>query len=290
VRRACIDIGSNTTRLLVADASDDGGLVPHHEERAFTRIGSALDEHGAIPEHKLDEVAAAVARQLASARSHGAEQIVCVATAGVRRAVNGDELVERVTAVCDGIEIRVLTGEEEARGAFVGATWALGDEAAGRKLAVVDVGGGSTEMAAGSAPDTVDWWVSLPLGSAEIGRFELHSDPPHREELECARERIDAAFAALTPPETDLVIAVGGSATSLRMLAGGKLDQRAFQRALTTLQGFPAAVVSAHSQIDVARVRLLPAGILILEAISKLFDSPLQIGRAGLREGLLLTA
>lgn len=290
MRRACIDIGSNTTRLLVADALENGGLVAHHEERAFTRIGSSLDEHGAIPERKLDEVAAAVARQLATARGQGADQIVCVATAGVRRAANGADLVERVAAVCGDLEVRVLTGEEEARGAFAGAMWALGDEAAGQRVAVVDVGGGSTEMAAGSGPDSVEWWVSLPIGSAEIGRLELHSDPPRREELECARERIDAIFAALEPPETDLVVAVGGSATSLRMLAGGRLDQRAFQRALTTLQGFPAAVVSAHSQIDVARVRLLPAGILILEAISRLFDSPLQIGRAGLREGLLLRA
>ena len=75
------------------------------------------------------------------------EQIVCVAPAGVRRAANGAELAERVTAVCDGLEVRVLTGEEEARSAFIGASWALGAEASGRKLAVVDVGGGGQRTA-----------------------------------------------------------------------------------------------------------------------------------------------
>lgn len=289
MRRACIDIGSNTTRLLVAECDGRGGLVPQHEERAFTRIGSSLDERGAIPVEKLSEVAVTVARQLESARSHGAEQVVCVATAGVRRAANGDDLVSRVAATCPDLDVRVLSGEEEARSAFAGAIWGLGADASGRRLVVADVGGGSTELAAGVAPGAVDWWVSLPVGSAELVRSEHLSDPPRRQEVDTAREHIGSVFAELVPPPADLVIAVGGSASSLRRFAGGVLDQRAFQRALALLQSFPSAELAAHSRIDVARVRMLPTGILILEAISKLFGSPLQIVTAGLREGLLLS-
>lgn len=290
MRRACIDIGSNTTRLLVADCGEEGGLVPLHEERAFTRIGSSLSGSGEIPEEKLDEVVAAVTEQLTSARRLGAAEVTCVATAGVRHAANGAELVERVTGACGGVEVRVLTGEEEARCAFTGAVWGLGPQAPGRTVAVVDVGGGSTEIAAGGPPDRVEWWVSLAIGSAALARTSMTSDPPAADEIERARGRLDAQLGALSPPPVDVVIAVGGSANSLRVFAGGRLDQAAFARALAALSASPAAEIATRTGLEVARVRLMPAGILILEAVSRLFASPLLIGTAGLREGLLLAA
>ena len=145
---ACIDIGSNTTRLLVADAGD-GKLRELVTQRAFTRIGKSLataaDPGG---EDRRDRRGGGT--QAAVAREVGAEQLVAVATAAIRNAPNRDDLV---SAVYDagGTELTVLTGEEEARLPFVGATRTLVRPLEGT-MAVIDVGGGSSEIAIGE-PD-----------------------------------------------------------------------------------------------------------------------------------------
>jgi len=286
LRRACIDIGSNTTRLLVADCVD-GGLLECRQERAFTQIGRSLDAGGAIPVAKLAEVAAAVRGQLLIAREMGATQVRCVATAGVRRARNGAALVALIRASCGGLEVEILTDAEEARFAFIGAAWgagALGDGSIG----VVDAGGGSSELVVGTGPDHVQWWESLPIGSADVTHRWLPSNPPTAAELRYARERVSAIFADSKPPHVERLIAVGGSATSLRLLAGPVVDAEAIAYLLGIVQRFAAVALAARFGVDVQRARLLAGGVLILEAVCELFDAPLEIGRGGLREGLLL--
>ncbi|MGH2861147.1 MAG: hypothetical protein ACRDLT_06520 [Solirubrobacteraceae bacterium] len=289
MRRACIDIGSNTTRLLVADCGGSG-LVEHRQERAFTLIGRSIDASGAIPNAKLAEVLQAVVAQYAIARELGAEHVRCVATAAIRRAANGEALVRLIHAACAGLELEILSGEEEARLAFVGAAWAVGagDE---RGLAVVDAGGGSSELVVGDAPSHVRWWVSLPLGSGDVTQRWLPSDPPTAMELEEARSGTRAAFADVQPPvDVRRVVAVGGSATSLRLLAGPVLDVKALDHLLGTVQRFSAVEFARSFGIDVQRARLLAGGLLILRSVSELFAAPLEIGRGGLREGLLLAS
>jgi exopolyphosphatase / guanosine-5'-triphosphate,3'-diphosphate pyrophosphatase len=165
VRIGCIDIGSNTTRLLVADC-DGRRLDAVHQERAFTRIGSELLEHGSLGEAKIAEVVAVVAAQVASAHRHGVSEIRAVATEAIRRAANGAELVRAITAVT-GLAIDVLSGEEEARLAFIGAAATLERPVDG-ELGVVDVGGGSSELVVGRPPSEVSWWASVRLGSAVL--------------------------------------------------------------------------------------------------------------------------
>jgi len=283
--RACIDIGSNTTRLLVADLVD-GRLTECRQERAFTQIGRSLDAAGAIPAMKLAEVAAVVARHLAVAREAGAEQVRCVATAGVRRATNGAALVELIASTCDGLEVEVLSGADESRLAFIGAAWGAGGGS--DVVGVVDAGGGSSELAVGQPPDRLRWWVSLPLGSGDITAHWQSSGPPPAIEIERAREHVRAAFAPARPPKVERVIAVGGSATTMRLLAGSVLDADAFRGLLGTVQRFSPPELAARFGIDVQRAELLPGGLVLLEAISELFQAPLEIGRGGLREGLLL--
>src|SRR5215208_901808 len=147
MRCACIDIGSNTTRLLVADCAD-GRLDRLHEERAFTRIGRALDAEGAIPAATVAAVAEVVAGHRAAAHEHGAAQLRAVATAAIRGAANGEVLVAAIRERA-GVEVVVLSGEDEARLAFHGATRTLGTALEGA-VGVVDVGGGSTEIAVGT--------------------------------------------------------------------------------------------------------------------------------------------
>ncbi len=287
MRRACIDIGSNTTRLLVADC-DLGQIDEVHQERAFTSLAWSGPSEGTIAPHKLDEVARVVSDQLATARRLGCSQVRAVATAAIRRAPNGVDLTAAVREAC-GLEVEILTAEEEARLAFVGAAHGFG-HVGNASLGVVDVGGGSSELVVGQVPDVVSWSASCPLGSGDLARRHLRSDPPLPEEIAQAREEIDAEFGRFEVPRPAEAAAVGGSAASLSRLAGRILDKGAFARALAELVAAPRREVAKRFSLDVERVRLLPAGLLILLAASERFGAPLVIAGGGLREGLLLEA
>ena len=287
MRRACIDIGSNTTRLLVADCDGDR-LVEVHQERAFTHVRRGLTGNEGIGPEKIDEVVSIVGAQLETARQLGAADIRGVATAAVRRASNGDALVDAVRRSC-GLEVAILSAEAEARFAFAGAARTLGSGASG-PLGVVDVGGGSCELVVGAAPDRVTWFQSFELGSGLLSDECLGSDPPSAEEIGRARGRVAATLGEVRPPPTARVVAVGGSATSLRRIAGAVLDGAAFGRVLAVLAAERAIDVGRRFGLDIDRVRLLPAGLLILQAASERFGAPLEIAQGGLREGVLLEA
>jgi exopolyphosphatase/guanosine-5'-triphosphate,3'-diphosphate pyrophosphatase len=287
MRRACIDIGSNTTRLLVAEC--EGELLrPLHQERAFTRIGRAVGADGAIAQEKIEEVVVVVAAQLRTARGLGAGDVRAVATAAIRTAANGAELVAAIHARC-GVEVEVLSGSEEARLAFVGAARTLG-RVPGGALGVVDVGGGSSEVVVGTVPDRVSWWTSFKVGSGDLAERWLRSDPPSAAELSDARAHVSRAVSGIDVPRPLEAVAVGGSAASLQRIAGPVLDAESFTRVLGLLVADRAAEIARRFTLDVERVRLLPAGLLILQAASELLGVALQIGRGGVREGVLLEA
>jgi exopolyphosphatase/guanosine-5'-triphosphate,3'-diphosphate pyrophosphatase len=285
VRRACIDIGSNTTRLLVADC-ESGKLSEVHQERVFTRIGRDVASRHHIAPAKIAEVVNVVAGQLRSAQALGASEVRGVATAAIRGAVNRSELVDAVRERC-GLSLEVLSEEQEARLAFQGAASTLGYVPDGT-LGVVDVGGGSSELVVGTAPDTVSWCTSLRIGSGVLADRCLRSDPPSATEMSAARDSVIRAMEEIEAPRPDEAVAVGGSAASLRTLAGPLLDRETFARCLGLLAADCAAEVARRFSLDAERVRLLPAGLLILQAASDLFRAPLQVGRGGVREGVLL--
>jgi exopolyphosphatase / guanosine-5'-triphosphate,3'-diphosphate pyrophosphatase len=287
VRRACIDIGSNTTRLLVAD-HDGAGLEPVHQERAFTHICRGRLDDGTITHVKIDEVVSVVVAQLRRARELGARDVRAIATATVRHAPNGPELVAAVRERC-GLDVEVLSGEREARLAFVGAARTL-DHVPEGELGVIDVGGGSSELVVGIAPDNVSWSASFAVGSGELTERRLVSDPPSESELDEARAEIGHALRGLEAPTPAEAVAVGGSASSLRRLVGPALDSEAFTRALALIVAEPARELARVLDLDIERVRLMPAGLLILQAAAELFAAPLSVGLGGIREGLLLEA
>ena len=287
MRRACIDIGSNTTRLLVADC-DAGRLVEIHQERAFTHVRRALSPNEEIGAAKIAEVVSVVAAQLQRARDLGAADTRAVATAAVRRAPNRVALVSAVRRSC-GLEVAILAPEEEARLAFSGAARTLGYVPSG-PLGVVDVGGGSCELVVGTVPGRVSWYASFELGSGELADECLRSDPPSQDELDRARERVGDALEGVRPPHAASVVAVGGGATSLRRIAGPVLDSAAFRRVLAVLAAERSVDVARRYALDADRVRLLPAGLLLLQAASERFGAPLEIAQGGLREGVLLEA
>jgi exopolyphosphatase / guanosine-5'-triphosphate,3'-diphosphate pyrophosphatase len=274
---ACVDIGTNTTRVLVADVKD-GRLTEVLQQRAFTRIGMAPE----IARAKIEEVGRVVADQVALARETGAAGVRVVATAAIRAAVNRDEFLAGMP-----VAVEILDEHEEARMAFLGATHALAAELPGT-VAVVDVGGGSTEIAIGTVAGGVEWSSSFLVGSGVLADRYLATDPPTLAELRAARDHAMDVLATRAFPGADRAVAVGGSAASLRTVVGEALDPRSLKRALAILCGGACGDVAARYSLDAERVRLLPAGILILDAAAQRLRRPLQIGRGGLREGVVL--
>lgn len=281
----CIDIGSNTTRVLVAEVVD-GALTEVLARRAFTRLGKELRAEGRITHAKVDEIAGTVAEQRTLAEKVGASRLRVVATAAIRGASNRDELCSAITERC-GATIDVLDGDEEARLAFVGATKTLRHAPSG-PVGVVDVGGGSTEIAIGTLRDGVTWSESFRIGSGFLADAYLKTDPASAADLRAMREHAAGVFEGLELPRPDLAVAVGGSATSLRRVVGAELEPDTVQRALRVLSDGPSAEVARRFGLDAERVRLLPAGLLVLSEVSVKLGRPLQIGRGGLREGVCL--
>ncbi|HET9163919.1 MAG TPA: hypothetical protein VFN89_10840 [Solirubrobacterales bacterium] len=282
---AAIDIGSNTTRLLVAEPAD-GQLKKTMEQRAYTRINKAIRDSGEIPEKKAAEVAEVVATQVRLAQELGAETIRAVATAAIREASNGAAVAEQISKEA-GVPVEILSDEEEGRLSFIGATKTLGHPVEGR-VGVVDVGGGSTEIILGTVPGGVREVRSWRVGSGVLADELISSDPPSAAEIRKIRDRIDDLFAGVELDQPAQVVAVGGSATSLRRLVGAVLEYETLERGVRVLCGDPAADVARRFELDPERVRILATGVLLLEKLSELLGQPLQIGKGGLREGVVL--
>jgi exopolyphosphatase / guanosine-5'-triphosphate,3'-diphosphate pyrophosphatase len=275
---ACVDIGTNTTRVLVADVQD-GRLIEVLQQRAFTRIGITPE----IARDKISEVAEVVAEQVALAHDAGAAGVRVVATAAIRAALNRDEFLAGMT-----VEVEILDEDEEARMAFLGATQTL-DMPLDGKVAVVDVGGGSTEIAVGAPPSPPAWLRSVDIGALRLTAARLEDDPPSDEALAAAARATHEAFVGTLPPRPHTALAVGGSARAIAKLVGRRLGERELDDALELLSARPAAKLARLHGIDVERARVLPAGALILAEVVRRLGVPLQLGRGGLREGVALS-
>jgi exopolyphosphatase / guanosine-5'-triphosphate,3'-diphosphate pyrophosphatase len=284
---ACVDIGSNTTRLLVAEIDDDGVWRELMTQRAYTLIARQTSKGGKLPKKVIDEIAAVVATQVRLARDMGADEIAVVATAAVRAARNRDELVEQITTLT-ALPVHILTGSEEARLAFIGATKRLGAPAEG-SIIVIDVGGGSSELAVGTIEEGPTWDATFRVGSGMLTEAYVTNDPPGVGELQRIRQHVSGVFEGLELPHADKAVAVGGTATSLRKLVGSELDHETLERGIRILAELQVAELQERFDVTPERAHLLPAGMLILEELSDLIGLPLQIGNGGLREGVILS-
>lgn len=281
---ACIDIGSNTTRLLVAEPAD-GRLREVMSQRAFTSLGKAISK-GRIPPAKVAETAEVVATQARLAGEVGAASVTVVATEAVRSAKNRAELEAAVEAE-SGLPVRVLSGHEEARLTFLGATRTFGGPLDGA-VAVVDVGGGSTEVVVGTLADGAFWEESFRIGSGFLADSYLRSDPPSAAELEAVRMHVSGTFEGLELPPALHAVATGGSASALRRLVGAELDYETLERGIRVLASLPVGEVAKRFELDPERVRVLPGGLLLFEELSRALGLPLSVGKGGIREGVIL--
>ncbi len=278
---AIVDVGSNTIRLLVAARGRDG-LVEVARGKQIVGLGADVERHGAVSAAKIAEAADALRGFADIAHAVGASLFEAVVASPGRQARNADQLVH-VLSRAWGAPVRVLSQEEEARLAFDGAL--AFTEAAGA-VAVCDVGGGSAQIAVGTAEGGPAWLRSVDLGSLRLTARVPCSDPPTKTEVAALRDEAAAAFEHVTPPLPSSAFAVGGTARAAKKLVGRTLGEDELREALRLLRREPAGVVASRFGIDPWRARALPAGIAILLEAQRLLGVPFEVGRGGLREGL----
>lgn len=254
--------------------------------RIFTRIGASAGADGRLPREKVTEVAQVAGALAAEAADMGAQRTALLGTAAVRQATNADYLKAAVEAAAY-LPLRVLTGAEEAQLSFAGARQGVeGREI--HRLGVVDVGGGSTELAVGTATGPALWTASLPVGSSVLCSRYPAADPPEPDQVEAWHAAAGAELDQIEPPPVDLALAVGGTATSLHRLTGPRLTAATLRRALERLCAHPSEVAARKLDLDPERARLLPAGIAVLSAAASRLGAELLPARGGLREGAVL--
>ena len=286
MRVAVIDVGSNTARLLVANVTANGSVLPVAEERAYLRLGAEIERKGKIGRRKLEEAASTCSGFAAVAASHDAARVAVFVTAPGRQGAAG-ALLAATLAEATAAPVRMLTAEEEGRLAYDGAL-ARAEGVLPEVVAVVDVGGGSTEIAVGTPLLGAAWVRSADLGSLRLTRACLQHDPATRAEVTAARDAVAAALDGMRPPTPDLALAVGGSARALAKIAGRRFDAEGLERTAKLLSRRPAAKVARSFGIGPERAETLLAGALLLAGASRALGADLVLGQGGVREGAAL--
>jgi exopolyphosphatase/guanosine-5'-triphosphate,3'-diphosphate pyrophosphatase len=209
IRVGAVDMGTNSTRLLVADV-DGAELTEVERLLRITRLGDRVDADGRLSDAGMERVHAVLEGYAETAGGLGAERVVATATSAVRDAANGREFLAEVERR-HGFETRLLSGREEAELTYRGVTSRL---AAGPGTLVCDIGGGSTELVLGG-PDGVDDAVSLDIGCVRMSERCLHSDPPAAAELAALRETVAGLLPAELVRRAELLVGVAGTVTTL---------------------------------------------------------------------------
>jgi exopolyphosphatase / guanosine-5'-triphosphate,3'-diphosphate pyrophosphatase len=280
-RIAVVDIGSNSTRLLVADVV--GGRVREVERRSrVTRLGRGVDLTGRLAAEAIEAACEAVADYVALYQEAGAETVAAIATSAVRDAANGSafvaELRERFA-----LSARVLDGEEEARLTYLGAA---SEHPPAEPTLVIDIGGGSTELIVG-AGEEIGFHASLQMGVVRHTERHISSDPPTAAELEGlagdVRGAIDVAVAGHSEAKTGSGIAVAGTPTSLAAIEmelepydparvhSHVLTLPSIQRMLSRLASAPLAERVEIPGMHPDRAPTIVAGVVILVEAMRAF-------------------
>ena len=214
MRVAVVDIGTNSTRLLIADVGADGALEELVRESIVTRLGARVDATGRLQDDAMQRVFDTLAHHRELIDEHGVTATTAVLTSAVRDAANGADFMAIVRERY-GLDARTIGGDEEAALTFAGATSERPDD--GREVLVVDIGGGSTEFVIGRAGE-VDFHVSTQAGVVRQTERHLEHDPPRRDEVDRLRREVAQIFGAAVPDarreRITQGIAVAGTATS----------------------------------------------------------------------------
>jgi exopolyphosphatase / guanosine-5'-triphosphate,3'-diphosphate pyrophosphatase len=300
-RVAAVDIGTNSTRLLVADV-DDGRITDLERETRITRLGEGVDERRRLLPVPIARVRNALTDYRRAAERLGAERTLAIATSAVRDAENGEAFLGEIEWSY-GFATQLLSGHDEALMTYRGVT---SDRELETGTVIVDIGGGSTELVAGG-PDSVRWHDSLDIGSARLTERFLHGDPPTTEELDACARATQALLAERVPDEirdgVASAIGVAGTITSIAALAlgldeydrervhGSKLTADALAHQLQRLAAVPVAERRTMRPLDPERAPVIVAGAVIArEAVSFFGVDALEISERDILDGAALAA
>jgi exopolyphosphatase / guanosine-5'-triphosphate,3'-diphosphate pyrophosphatase len=301
MREAVLDVGSNTAHLLVVDAHRGAAPLPALSVKQELRLAEHLTPEGALSNAGVEALVSFIASALVQAEDHGCESVMAFATSAIREASNTDEVLSLVK-VATGVDLRVLTGEQESRLTFLAVRrwfgWSSG------RLAVFDIGGGSLEIATG-ADEMPDVALSYELGAGRLTRTWLRSDVPQESDYRDLRKYVRAQIArgagtVLRAGSKDHAVATSKTFRSLARVCGappsseGPYVRRTLARAdlaeqLPRIAKLSTSELAQLPGVSPGRAHQLLAGGLVAEAVMDIFGiEELEICPWALREGVIL--
>ena len=301
MRLGVLDVGSNTVHLLVVDAHQGGRPLPAFSHKAEIRLGEHLDAANRLTEDCANQLRAFVREALRIAEDKGVHEMLAFATSAVRDAANGDELIASIEAETQ-VAVKVLPGADEARLTFLAARrwfgWSSG------RLLLLDIGGGSLEIAAGHDEDP-DTAVSLPLGAGRLTRDWLPGDPPSAADIRKLRRYVRAEIATtagglLRDGAPNHAVATSKTFRQLARIAGaapsseGQFVKRVLNHTdvIALAERLPQLSVADREDlpgVSQGRAHQLAAGAIVADAAMDLLSLPvLEICPWALREGVIL--
>ncbi|NBU57725.1 MAG: Ppx/GppA family phosphatase [Actinobacteria bacterium] len=296
MRLGVLDVGSNTIHLQVVDAHLGAPPIPNSSHKSIIRLTEYLDEAGAITQIGIDRITESILTNMANAAHLNIDELLAFATSAIREAENSDAVIAHVNKEC-GIDLQVLSGDEEARFTFLAARrwlgWSSGD------LLVLDIGGGSLEIARGPDEDPA-FKTSIQLGAGRLTRKFLKGDPYSAKSLKSLEEYLEEEISPLADSlasyEKDIA---SGTSKTFRTLAkisqnlypkfGQHLTLNALNEMVPELQSLDLESRKKLSAISAERAPQIVAGAMVARQLMKTLSlREVQICPWALREGIVL--
>lgn len=297
MRLGVLDVGSNTVHLQVVDASPGARPNPNINHKEDLRLAEYLSADGFISAEGARLLREAIKRALAAAKSAEIDELLPFATSALREAVNGAEIISRINADFE-IDLQVLSGEDEARITFLAARrwygWSSG------RLLMVDIGGGSLELAFGvnEVPDVA---LSLPLGASRLTKDYLQGDPFTKKSIRNLRDHIERDIAEILPTivqhqDSDRSIATSKTLRTLARICGDWVDGNGKKLRIDSLRKITPRLAEMSQEdraelpgVSNTRAKQITAGAFVAEAVMRNLDiDELEICPWALREGIVL--
>lgn len=296
MRLGVLDVGSNTIHLQVVDAHLGAPPMPNSSHKSIIRLTEYLDEVGAITQIGINKITESILTNIANAAHLNVDELLAFATSAIREAENSDAVIAHINKEC-GIDLQVLSGEEEARFTFLAARrwlgWSSGD------LLVLDIGGGSLEIARG-ADENPAFKTSIQLGAGRLTRKFLKGDPYSAKSLKSLEEYLEEEISPLADSlasyEKDIA---SGTSKTFRTLAkisqnldpkfGQHLTLNALNELVPELQSLDLESRKKYSAISAERAPQIVAGAMVARQLMKTLSlREVQICPWALREGIVL--
>jgi len=297
MRLGVLDVGSNTVHLQVVDTSPGARPNPTFNYKEELRLTQYIDENNLVSEEGIRKLRECIQRAIAQSASVKTQELLPFATSALREASNGEEIISSINKDFR-IDLQVLTGDEEAKLTFLAARrwfgWSSG------RLLVIDIGGGSLEMAVG-IDETPEVATSLPLGAARLTKNFLKGDPYTDKSLRTLRDHIENKLEQVLPSlvkhqDTDRAIATSKALRTIARLSGDWFDGNgknitidAIRKISTKLSEMKESERAKLPGVSENRASQIVAGALVAESVMRNLDiKELEICPWALREGLVL--